>query len=378
MTDVPDTPGLPSLPPPGDGFDRAAPRPAGACDPRADRVSSIAPFDPPDIVGRIPPTALLDLRRLATLREVARCGSYAAAAETLHFTPSAVSQQMAGLARDLGSALFERTPRGMRITAAAEALVGHLDAIFARLNEAQGQLDAVAGGVAGRLRVGSFPTATVRFVAQAMGAFQDRFPQVEFSFFEGEPYESVGRLKERAIDLAAVFDFDHLTLSTDYDGRIVCQDREIDCLELFDDPFSIMLPGNHPLAQRERIEIADLEGERLLGGPSGCSPWEGDLRVLCRRVGFDPAIERRYQTVDFAALQAIVATGRGITLVPELALLPPHPTVVVRPLVDRPVRHVAIATLAGVPLTPAAQIMIELLQETAVSWCSLAPALAIA
>lgn len=343
---------------------------AEASDVRSGAALAISPFAALEIVGRVPPSALLDLRRLATLREVARCGSYSAAAEALHFTPSAVSQQMAGLARDLGWVLFERTPRGMRLTAAAETLVDHVDAVFARLNEAQGELEAVTGGVGGRLRVGSFPTATVRFVAGAMSVFHDRFPRVELSFSDGEPHESIGRLKEREVDLAAVFDFDHLTLETDYDGRTVCQDREIDCLQLFDDPFSIMLPRDHPLALQEHVEIADLDGERILGGPSGCSPWEGDLRVLCRRAGFDPRIERRYRTVDFAALQAIVATGSDITLVPELALMPPCEGVVVRPLIDSPVRHVAIATLAGIPPSAAVQIMVELLQEAAAAWCA--------
>ncbi len=343
-----------------------------------DRISGPSPFGTPQVVRRIPPGALLDLRRLATLREVARCGSYSAAADALHFTPSAVSQQMAGLARDLGSVLFERTPRGMRLTASGEALVKHVDAVFARLNAAQGELEEVAGGLSGRLRFGSFPTATVEFVAQALGIFQDRFPQVDLSFSDGEPHESVARLKERELDLAVVFDFDRLRLSTDYDGRIVCHDREIDCVvDLFDDPFSVMLPCNHPLASRERIEIGDLAGVRILGGPSGCSPWAADLHALCRRVGFAPEIESRYRTVDFAALQAIVATGRGITLVPELALLPLHPGVVVRPLVDRPVRHVRIATLAGVELSGVAQAMIELLGESAAARFSVPPALVV-
>jgi DNA-binding transcriptional LysR family regulator len=62
------------------------------------------------IVGRLPPFALLDLRRLAVLAEVARCGSFSAAAEAMCFTPSAVSQQMSALARDTGVVLFERRP----------------------------------------------------------------------------------------------------------------------------------------------------------------------------------------------------------------------------------------------------------------------------
>lgn len=315
------------------------------------------------MVGRIPPSALLDLHRLATLREVARCGSYAAAAEALSYTPSAVSQQMAGLSRDLGSRLFERTPRGMRLTAVAELLVVHIDLVFARLNDAQAELEAASAGVSGRLLVGSFPTATVGFLAEELGRFQLRFPRVDVTLADGEPYESIARLKARDLDLAAVFDFDHRALSADYDGRQICQDSEIESVELFDDPFLVVLPREHPLAKRDRIENAELAGERILGGPAGCSPWETDLREACRRAGFDAQFEARYRTVDFAAQQAIVATGRGITLVPELAHLPSHANVVTRRLVDGPVRHVRIAWLAGVPLSAAGTAMVELLRH---------------
>lgn len=316
-------------------------------------------------MGRIPPAALLDLGRLATLREVARLGSYSAAAESLCFTPSAVSQQMAGLARDLGAVLFERTPRGMRLTACAEVLVTHAEVVFAHLNEAQGELEAVAGGVRGRLRVGSFPTATVGFTAAAMGAFEERFSFVDLSLIDGEPWESVVRLKERELDLAVVFDFDRWALSADVHGRLVCHDEEIACADLFDDPFVMVLARDHPLAAQDRVALENLAGERIVAGPPGCSPWGGDLRELCRRAGFEPEFDKRYSTLEFASLQAIVATGRGVTLVPRLALasLPALAEVVTRPLVDGPVRHVRVATLAGVAPSPAGLALVELLEH---------------
>lgn len=319
--------------------------------------------EPTPPLGRVPPNAMLDLRRLAMLTEVARCGSFSAAAESLCYTPSAVSQQMTGLARDLGVVLFERTPRGMLLTAYAEALVTHVHAVFAQLGDAQAEMDEIAGGSRGRLRVGSFPAATVAFVAKATGAFQRRFPQVEVSFSDGEPYQSVARLKERVLDLAVVFDFDHWTLATDYDGRAVCQDREIECVELFDDPFVAVLPRDHALAGRECIDIGDLEGERILGGPSDCSPWGTDLRHLCQRAGFDPIFEPRYRTADSRALQAFVATGRGITLMPQLAASPAHPGCVLLALTGGPVRHVRVAMLVGIPLWPACREMITMLRQ---------------
>jgi len=331
------------------------------------------------ILGRLPPTALLDLRRLAMLAEVARRGSFSAAAQAMCFTPSAVSQQMSALARDAGVVLFERTPRGMRLTESGEALVAHAEAVFAQLGEAQAELEAIAGGVGGRIRFGSFPTATMAFGAQAMEVFRTRCPGVEVRFADGEPYENVARLKERVLDLAVMFDFDNWTAATDYDGRAVCDDRDIECVELFDDPFLVVMPRGHRLAGHARLELSDLAGERVVGSPSDCSPWGLDLRGLCSRAQVEPAFESCYRTVDFGSLQAIVATGRGITLVPELALTAVHPGVVARPLTGGPVRHVRLAMLAGLAPSPACAAMANVVQELAARWGRpQAPVLAVA
>jgi molybdenum-dependent DNA-binding transcriptional regulator ModE len=91
---------------------------------------------------------MLDLKRLAVLREVGARGSLAAAAKALSYTPSAVSQQMTALSRDIGVALFERTPRGMRLTDSAHALIAHCETVFDRLAQAQADLEAIAGGAA--------------------------------------------------------------------------------------------------------------------------------------------------------------------------------------------------------------------------------------
>lgn len=233
---------------------------------------------------------MLDLKRLAVLREVGARGSLAAAAKALSYTPSAVSQQMTALSRDLGVALFERTPRGLRLTDSAHALLAHCEAVFERLAEAQ----------------------------------------------------------------------------TEHDDASVCDDCDIECVELFDDPFHVVMPRGHPLARREQVELPDLADERVLGAPSSCSPWGADFRRLCRAAGFEPAFESCYRTADFAALQAIVATGRGITLVPELALGSTHPGTVVRRLGGGGlVRHVRLATLAGVTRSPVVCAMVTVLLETA-------------
>jgi len=302
------------------------------------------------------------------LTEVARRGTFSAAAQAMCFTPSAVSQQMAALARDTGVVLFERTPQGMRLTQSAEALVAHAEAVFDRLGAAQAELEAIAGGVRGRLRFGSFTTATIAFGARAMEIVRGRYPQIELRFADGEPHASVARLKQRELDVAVLFEMDHWTAATDDEGHAVHDDRDLECVELFEDPYCVVLPHGHPLATTQGLELRDLAGQRVVGGPPECSPWGPDLRERCARAQVEPRFESCYRTADLGALQAIVATGGGITLVPELALSALNPGVVALALRDGPVRHVRLATLAGVTPSAACQAMVSVIDELTAAW----------
>jgi molybdate transport repressor ModE-like protein len=102
---------------------------------------------------------MLDVKRLRVLREVAAKGSFSAAAESLTYTQSAVSQQIAALEREAQVQLVERSARGVRLTEAGRALVRHADVILARLADAEAELEAIAGLRGGRLRMVSFATS---------------------------------------------------------------------------------------------------------------------------------------------------------------------------------------------------------------------------
>src|SRR5829696_7183261 len=133
---------------------------------------------------------MLDVRRLKVLREVAARGSFSAAAETLSFTQSAVSQQVAALERESGTKLVERGARGVRLTEAGRALVEHADAILARLEDAEEELAAIAGLRGGRLRIASFQSAGATLVPRALAQFHKRFPDVELVVTQAEAEEA--------------------------------------------------------------------------------------------------------------------------------------------------------------------------------------------
>src|SRR5918996_276470 len=143
---------------------------------------------------------MLDVRRMRVLREVVASGSFSAAAEALHLSQSAVSQQVAALEREVGQPLLERTSAGPKLTPAGQTLVAHADAVIARLEEAERELAEIAGLEGGTLRVMSFPTASATLLTRAMSIFHARFPSVDLHFSEGEPEHSLPALRSGDID----------------------------------------------------------------------------------------------------------------------------------------------------------------------------------
>src|SRR4051812_12544396 len=136
---------------------------------------------------------MLDVRRMRVLREVAAQGSFSAAAEALNFTQSAVSQHVAALERETGTQLVERGRRGVRLTDAGRVLVGHADAILARIDSAEEELAALAGLRGGRLRLISFQSGGAAPAPPALAALPPPHPHLELSVQGGAPGEASQR-----------------------------------------------------------------------------------------------------------------------------------------------------------------------------------------
>ncbi len=302
---------------------------------------------------------MFETRHLLTLQSAAKLGSFAAAADALNFTPSAVSQQMAGLERAAGATLFERSHGGARLTDAGEALLSHAEVVLARLAVAERELEAIADRRGGWLRLGSFTSATATFTAGALEKFREQHPIVGLQFFDGEPYESAMRLKARELDLAVVFDLDVWAAGTAYDGQSVCDDDALEYVGLFDDPFLLVMRRDHALASRGTIAVDDLKDETIIAS----TPWIDALAATWDSNPLAPQVDSSCRATGFEAFQALVAAGRGFTLMPRLALGWLRDDLVARPLQDAPVRHVKAATPAGAYRSPATSVMLDLLVE---------------
>jgi DNA-binding transcriptional LysR family regulator len=297
---------------------------------------------------------MLDLRRLHMLREIARHRSLSAAAASLAYTPSAVSQQVAALEREVGVSLVERGPRGAVLTEAGRLLVRHADAILGRVNAAEEELRALAGLQTGHLRVGAFTTAGAVLVPRAVKAFRDRHPGVDVELTEIDPEEAMIRLSSRELDLALVYAFP------------VVEDLPRDGFEyvhLLDDRLYVALPESHRLAGRRRLKLKELAREAWIQGVHRGST-VAVVPAACRAAGFEPRIV--FRSDDHMAVQGFVAAGLGIAVVPQLALATARRDIVIRALEvegDLLTRQVGVAMAAATYRPPGVAAMVAILGD---------------
>ena len=220
---------------------------------------------------------MLDLRRLRLLHELHERGTIAAVAHALHFTPSAVSQQLAVLEHEAGVPLLERAGRGVRLTDPALVLVRHAEALLERAELAEAELAAAAGTVAGRGRIAAFQSVALRLAAPAMRALAHEAPGLRCELVEAEPETSLPALALGDIDLVLADEWQHQPFP---------RPAGVDRHELHRDPVWIVLPEGHPLARRHQLAVplGKLAGEVWSTGHPGTG-WDEMTRRTCRQLG---------------------------------------------------------------------------------------------
>jgi DNA-binding transcriptional LysR family regulator len=295
---------------------------------------------------------MLNTSRLNVLREVVASGSFSAAADALSYSQSAVSQAIATLEAEVDTTLVERDRGGVRPTAAGAALVSHAEGILGRMEAAETELAAIAGGRAGRLRIASFPSAGATLLPQAIAAFSAGHPGVEVTLAEGEPEEMAPRLRAGEFDFALLYEFEGVG------ERLGAGLRRF---ELLEDPLHLALPAAHPLARRRRVRLEGLREESWVQTSAG-GPCARHVVRSCHAAGFEPRVS--FESDDYQTVQGLVAAGVGVGLIPQLALSAVRSDIRIRALHPRsPVRKVFAATRRGAPVTPAVATLLDTLRE---------------
>ncbi|MFG2769199.1 LysR family transcriptional regulator [Streptomyces sp. NPDC048350] len=296
-----------------------------------------------------------DIKKLQILRTLRDRGTVTATAEALLMTPSAVSQQLSNLARQLGVPLLEAHGRRVRLTDAAHLVLRHAEAVFAQLERADAELDGYLRGEAGQVRVAAFSTAVPALVVPAVQHLRTAHPGLDVRIREAEAAEAYELLTVGDVDLA-------LSLAAHAPSA---RDPKFSRVPLLADPLDVALPAGHPLADAPGLRLADLSAEPWIFGGSG--PWSEITTAACEAAGFVP--EQAHSAAGWTAILAMVEAGMGVALVPRMASAERRGErgIVMRVLsADQPRRHVVAAVRRGAEEGPAVARVLTALRQAAV------------
>lgn len=263
---------------------------------------------------------MIDLRRLQVLRMLHQCGTITATARTLHLTPSAVSQQIRQLSRELGVDLLLRDGRRVRLTPAAYTLIEHADALYSGWERAQAEVAEHSDAPLGPLRFCGFPTGLAALVTPAAARLREAHPKLRLELTEADTGVCYEQLLSDRADIAVVFP------NPDSPGP---DDARLEQHVLVDDPLDLVVPATHPLADRETVELREVATDSWIATPSTVDQHQL-LLVACASAGFTPRIAHHVQ--EWPTVISLVAHEFGVCLLPRLAPLPPHQAVARIPL----------------------------------------------
>ena len=265
---------------------------------------------------------VFDLHRLRLLRELKHRGTLAAVATALSYAPSSVSQQLSQLEAEVGVPLLEPVGRRVRLTAQAEILVAHTEAVLARLERAEADIAASLTDLTGTLRIASFQTAALALVPTALGLLREQHPRLRVHVTHREPEKALPALQAR--------DFD-LVLAEEYPGNPNPRPAELEQEDLLDDPLHLAVPEPFDTldADGPTAALRSLAGHPWVMEPEGTAARHWAL-TLCRDAGFEPDV--RFETTDLLLHQRLVEQEHAAAFLPDLVWSGQPPTVTLRQL----------------------------------------------
>ncbi|MFF1342751.1 LysR family transcriptional regulator [Streptomyces sp. NPDC058290] len=296
---------------------------------------------------------MLNLERLRTLDALARHGSVSGAADGLHVTTSAVSQQMAKLEREVGQPLLAKNGRGVRLTDAGRLLADHAARIISQVELAQADVEAQRGCAVGELRIGAFPTAMRGLLPQALTALRAGHPELRPLVREREPEDSMAAVVRGDLDLA---------LAIDWHNKRMPVPAELTRAHLLDDSCDIAVPAAHRLADRDRISLSEFAEDDWISWNEGqfCHEW---LVYTLRGAGIEPRIAHIAE--EHHTQLAFVEAGLGVCVTPRLGRGPVPPGVRLLPVSDAVRRHVYVVWRADADRRPSIRAAVEALRRAA-------------
>jgi DNA-binding transcriptional LysR family regulator len=289
----------------------------------------------------------LNLRQLQSFTVLARARSFTRAAEALHLSQPALTVQIRSLEETLGSRLFDRNTREVRLTSVGRDLLPAFERLLRDMDSVAQSARELAAGIRGVVHVAALPSACATLLPAVIGELRRRHPGIVVRLRDAVAQRVLALVRDEEVDLG-IGGFDRV-------------DADMELTPLFSDRIVAVMRKGHPLAKRLRLALADLREVPLILMDTQSSvralveqAWHGSGRVLT------PAYEVTYMTTAVGLAQA----GEGVALIPETALeLRMASGVAVRPLAGRSLeRRIALVRKPRRTSSPAAEGFVEVLK----------------
>lgn len=294
------------------------------------------------------------LRRLRMLRELEERGTLAAVAAALGYTPSAVSQQLALLEKEVGARLLEKAGRGVRLTDAGRLLAAHAATMLAAAEAAQTDLESLTGEVRGTVRAGGLQSATRHLLIPVLTQLQERHPGVRLELTELELEEALPELRLGTL---------HLSISDEYSGHPRPRPPGLHYETILDEPLRLVLPAGHPLATAKTVDVADLRDDVWVASAATTGHHALVLATCRSSGGFDPDVRHRSNDAD-VQLELVRSAG-AVALLPALVLPRDDPALAVRDVARAEVGRRLVAITGDRAHAPALDAVLDAIRDQA-------------
>ncbi|MGC2300824.1 MAG: LysR substrate-binding domain-containing protein [Acidobacteriaceae bacterium] len=245
----------------------------------------------------------MELQQLRYLCAIVETGSFSRAAEHCHVAQPSLSQQISKLEDELGTRLFDRLGRSVRLTDAGRTFLPHARNVLHQTELARSEVDGRRRDARGTVIVGVIPTIAPYYLPERIAAFMKKFPESTLRVVEETTPVLVEGLRNLAIDIAIL--------------SLPLRHREFEVVPLLTERLFAALPANHRRAEAPSISLRELREERfVLLRDSHC--FREIALAACHRAHLDPRIA--FESGQFSSLLGMVAAGVGVSLVPEMAI----------------------------------------------------------
>ncbi|CAM3228313.1 MULTISPECIES: LysR family transcriptional regulator [Brevibacillus] len=290
----------------------------------------------------------MELRQVRYVLAVAEERSFSRAANRLHLAQPSLSQQIAKLEKLLGVTLFHRLPQHVELTDAGQRFVQVAQTLVDMSDGLEREMRSYAVGESGKLMVGSLPITGAYVLPHVISAFTKRFPGVELQLVEDTSSHLEQLLVRGKIDVSLL--------------TMPIGDLSIETIPAINEEIFLAVPPQHPLAEREEIDLAELSDQPFILLKEGQGFRTISLR-LCELAGFRPRIV--FESSNIQTVQSLVSAGMGFSFAPKMITLAPgsiEPPVYVR-LTSKPSRTLVVAYRKDRPLSKPAEAFVQILVD---------------